>query len=165
MDLSTTNRYNVGMESDFTTRHHIDSVTPFADPGIGELLLRYRQPPIEPKPVQFSGVENQSNSSSNLYISNMLGQLQGTLQSLTGNSKETNLSGTGLQLSINTDILRWMIVLAFAIVLVVVLFQCMNYRKTRNPFKRRLRRLENELKALRMRQNPFPQDDEEDLSE
>ena len=152
------------MESDFTTRHHLDSVTRFADPGIGELLLRYRNPPVEPKPIQFSGVEATApGTTPNLYISNMLGQLQGMVQSMANGRPNDNLAGSGLQLNINADILRWMIVLAFAIVLVLVLFQYMSYRRTRNPLKRRLRKLENEIRALRAKRNPV--DEDEDFSE
>jgi len=161
------------MESDFTTRHHLDSVVPFSDPGIGDLLHKYRNPPVEPKPLQFSGNQGfhgdtQGSSASNVYISNMLGQLQGVVQAMSGANKEPpNLAGSGMQLSINADILRWMLVLAFAIVLVVVLFQFMSKRKAKNPLKKRLRRLENEIKAFRMK-NPVPalkQVDSEDEAE
>jgi len=146
------------MESDFTTRHHLDSVVHFSDPSIGDLLHKYRNPPIEIKPTQFSGpspVENTATSSSNAYISNMLGQLQGVIQSMAGNKEpQQNLAGSGLQLSVNADILRWMLILVFAIVLVVVMFQFMNRRK-KNPLKKRLRRLENEIRSLRAK-NPSP---------
>lgn len=161
------------MESDFTTRHHLDSVVPFSDPGIGELLHKYRNPPIEVKMPQFAGsteapaqAQAQAQAqASNAYISNMLGQLQGVVQSMASNRETPNLSGSGLQLSVNADILRWMVVLAFAIVLVVVIFQFMNHRRAKNPLKKRLKRLENEIKALRGRKNPveaLEQDEDED---
>lgn len=157
------------MESDFTTRQHLDSVVPYSDPSMGELLHRYRNPPVEPKMPQFSGAtegpSQTSNTASNAYISNMLGQLQGVVQSMASNKEPPNLAGSGLQLSVNADILRWMIVLAFAIVLVVVIFQFMNRRRTKNPLKKRLKRLENEILALRGRKNPveaLEQDEDED---
>ena len=145
------------MESDFTTRHHLDSVVQFSDPSIGALLHRYRNPPVEPKLPQFSGTSagEAPTNGSNAYISNMLGQLQGAIQAMAGNKDQSsNLAGSGLQLSVNADILRWMFVLAFALVLVVVMFQFMNRRKTKNPLKKRLRRLEDEIRALRTRKNP-----------
>jgi hypothetical protein len=116
-----------------------------------ELLHTYRNPPPEPKPVQFAGAEP---SNSNVYISNMLGQLQATIQSMSSNRESPSLAGTGLQLNINADILRWMVVLAFVIVIVVMLFQFMSRRKAKNPLKKRLKKLENELRALRSRKNP-----------
>jgi len=142
------------MESDFTTRHHLDSVVPFSDPSIGDLLHKYRNPPVETRSPQFSGATEAPAQASNAYISNMLGQLQGVVQSMANNKEPSNLSGSGLQLSVNADILRWIVVLAFAIVLVVIIFQFMNYRKAKNPLKKRLKRLENEIKALRGRKNP-----------
>lgn len=152
------------MESDFTTRHHLDSVVPFSDPSMGELLHRYRNPPVEVKPPQFSGNSEAPASASNAYVSNMLGQLQGVVQSMMNNKEPQNLSGSGLQLSVNADILRWMIVLAFAIVLVVVIFQFMNRRRAKNPLKKRLKRLENEIRALRGSKNPIEalEQDEQD---
>ena len=155
------------MESDFTTRHHLDSVVPFSDPGIGELLHKYRNPPIEVKMPQFAGSAEApaQAQASNAYISNMLGQLQGVVHSMANNRETPNLSGSGLQLSVNADILRWMIVLAFSIVLVVVIFQFMNQRRAKNPLKKRLKRLENEILALRGRKNPveaLEQDGDED---
>lgn len=157
------------MESDFVTRNHIDSVTPFADPSISDLLLKYRIPPVEIKtPTTHAGLGQQdlaghSNNASNVYISNMLGQLQGSIQSMMNNKEPQNLAGSGLQLNINSDILRWMIVLVFVIVLVIVIFRYMSYRRsiTRNPLKKRLRRLENEMKAMRSRKNPVALEDSE----
>jgi hypothetical protein len=153
------------MESDFTTRQHLDSVVPFSDPSMGELLHRYRNPPVEPKMPQSSGTTEGPSQASNAYISNMLGQLQGVVQSMASNKEPSNLAGSGLQLSVNADILRWMVVLAFAIVLVVVIFQFMNRRKAKNPLKKRLKRLENEIRALHGRKNPveaLEQDEDED---
>lgn len=145
--------YNSNMEADFTTRHHLDSVNPHTDPSIRELLNIYKNAPVEAKVPNFSNFDSGSSpKSDNLYISNMLGQLQGAINSIT--RKDSSFSGgDGLQLSVNADILRWMLVLVFLVVFVVVLFQFMSYRRAKNPLKRRLKKLENEIKALRSR-NP-----------
>lgn len=149
------------MESDFVTRHHLDSVTRYSDPGIADLLHKYRTAPADPKPLpnlsNLAGfAQPEAASSSNVYISNMLGQLQGSIQSMM-NKEPSTLAGTGsgLQLNVNSDILRWMIVLIFALALVMVMFQYMSYRRrTKNPLKGRLRRLEKEIRKLRSRKNP-----------
>jgi len=148
------------MESDFTTRHHLDSVTPHSDPSVSDLLLRYRHPPVETKSTKFSMPEARP-SGSDLQLGSILGQLQGAVQSLLSRDKDqTNLGGSGLQLSINSDILRWLIVLLFILVFAIVLLKYMNYRRAivRNPLKKRLRKLEQEL--LELRRNPGQLKDE-----
>lgn len=139
------------MESDFVTRNHIDSLT--NDPGTFELLNKYKFPPqdvpfqLPPQqaPSQNFGDYNNSNQA---FFGNIFGQIQGYLQS---NKKDNNFDG--LQLNINADVLRWLILLIILVVLVWVIWQVQKKRR-QNPLKKKLAKIEKQIRKLSMHRNP-----------
>jgi len=155
-------------ESDFITRHHIDSLTPCNDPSTFELLNRYRHPPVEPRPrqgppQQFAGsfpVAVQGNSNE-VMLGHMIGQLQGTLQNQ-NQSQKSNFDG--FSMNVNSDIFKWVILFIFLALLVWVVFKI---QKNNNPEDKRLKRIERQLRKLRRfsrkKKNPQPIQEEDDL--
>jgi len=144
------------MEFDFTTRHHLDSLAPHNDPSIAELLNQYKKPPTAGQDLQ--APVRTGGGGDSMFLSNLIGQLQGAINSLVyGQSQNKQLSG--LQLNVNADILRWFLLLVFVLALVFLIIQIMHYRQARrNPLKKRLKKLEKEIKALRAKKNPEDSD-------
>lgn len=160
-------------ESDFITRHHLDSLVPSSDPSTFELLNRYKHPPIEANPPrppqqQFMGsfpVAVQGNNDA-VMLGHMIGQLQGTLQNQGQNQSQLKSNFDGLSLNVNSDILRWVILFIFLALLVWVVF--IVQKKLRdNPTDERLERIEKQLRRLKKhrskrKKNPKILQDEED---
>jgi len=135
-------------EPDFITRQHLESLNPSNDPSVFELLNRYKFPPSEPKqqaPSQFQGafpVPVQNNDTNAVMLGHMMGQLQGTLQ-----NQDKKSTFDGISLNINSDVMRWIILLLFLALLAVVVFVVFNRGKETKSSKR-LRKLEKQLKKL-----------------
>lgn len=138
------------MEPDFSTRHDLESIIPNSDPDSYELLNRYKFPPAEhqvPRPPQqqFQGsfpIAVQGNSEA-VMLGHMIGQLQGTLQSTT---KKSNFDG--LSLSVDSDILRWVVLFLFLALLVWVIYTVNKKDTSADP---RLEKLERQIRKLRKR--------------
>ena len=134
------------MESDFSIRNEIDSVSTGHDPSMHELLNTYKFPPANPSPANYQA-SYPAGGSNEAVLGNLIGQLQGSIQGLSNNNQRqrtTNLGG--LQLNIDPDVLRWILLLGF-LILITWLFMRSN-NKRRNPLKRRLKRLEKQMKRL-----------------
>jgi hypothetical protein len=149
------------MEPDFVTRQHLDSLNLSSDPSTFELLNKYKFPPADPKPQMqglsgFSGPPPQqyNNGNANLLFGNMLGQIQGVLQQMGNSQKQPSKSSfDGLQLSVNSDILRWVVLLVILIVLIWVVLKILDKRR-KNPMRKRMKKLEKKLRKLKMYRNP-----------
>ena len=158
------------MESDFTTRQHIDSLTPVSDPNLTEVLNKYKFPPVFPTAQQqpmgnfaapYYGPP-QGSSNNDMLLGSILGQLQANQQN--SNPNQNGLSG--FQLNINTEVLRWLLLIILLAVLIWLVLKVQKNRK--NPLKKRLRKLEKEYKRMRKsrrKKNPqaLEMDQEPDL--
>ena len=127
------------MEPDFVTRLHTESLTPYNDPGLSEVLNNYKFPPPQPQrpqqPVQFAG-----SSQNDVFLGAMLGQIQASL-----NNKPQNYDG--FNLSINADVLKWIVALLVLIVVIWLVFTLA--KRETSPLKRRLHKLEKRYKRLK----------------
>lgn len=143
------------MEPDFVTRQHLESVPAPTDPETRRLLNSYKFPPsqqpspgfpVPPKappagtfPV-FVGGQTDA-----LILSNMIGQLQGTLQ-----QNQTNKSNLGgLNLSIDSDVLKWLLLIVVIVALILLVLKLRPMAARRNPMTKRMKKIERELKMLR----------------
>jgi len=143
------------MESDFSIRNEMDSLNNDHDPAIREVLNNYKFPPPQmgqqpPPPPAYYGSGNEA------YLSNLLGQIQGGM----ANNAQQGMGG--LQLKVDPEVLRWLLLLGF-LILIVWLFMKSKQRR-RNPLKRRLKRLEKQMLKLHGRKKrrkslPQPEDD------
>jgi hypothetical protein len=146
------------MESDFVTRQHIDSLVPASDPNIAEVLNNYKFPPKNPQPQpqpQMGGYSpysnfNANNDNNNMFLGAMLGQMQANMQNQ--NKKEFD----GFQLNINTEVLRWFLVLLLVATLIWLVFKLSSRGKSSS--NRRLKKLERNYRKLMKykRKNPKP---------
>ena len=156
------------MESDFTTRQHIESLTPHSDPHLAEVLNNYKFPPPsipKPTPPQMSGIPMGvypvMPSNNDMLLGNILGKMEAKLD---GQGRGGNLNG--IQFSLSSELLKWLVLILILAVLIWILLQ---FRKPRtNPVNRRLKKLERQLKRMRRKRkkNPKPleldEDDEDD---
>jgi hypothetical protein len=153
------------MESDFTTRQHMESLTPMPDPSLAEVMNKYKFPPIipTPQPQPMGGYPQghygppQGSSNNDMLLGNILGQLQ-------SNTQKQNTNGLdGFQLNINMEILRWLLLIILLAVLIWLIFRVQ--QKKKNPLKKRLRKLEKEFKRMRKHRRKNPKALEVDLDE
>lgn len=140
------------MEDDFSIRNEIDSLGQY-DHELGGLLHKYNMPqafgpPPAPRPA------------GDPYLANLVGQLQGTLNGWQAPARP-NLGNSGFSLNIESDTLKWLLVLLFLLLVLWLVFTYTRPRPVaaRNPLKRRLRKLEAQVK--RMQAKSLPVDDEE----
>lgn len=148
------------MDSDFTTNQHLESLAN-GDSSLHEILNRYKFAGGTTKsnnyiPASHSAHFGEANA---ILLSNMLGQMQAKMDNT---SKTVNLDG--FQLNINSDVLKW-IVLLLLVLLLVWLFLKANKRK-KNPLSKKIEKLEDEisnLKRFRRKKNNLPV--EEDLED
>ena len=141
------------MEPDFVTRQHTESLVSSSDPSIAEVLNNYKFPPETPQPQMpspMAGYNPQFGSSNNeMLLGTMLGQMQANMQ-----NKNQPAQSPGFQLNINTEVLRWLIVLLLVATLIWIIFRVS--RKEKSPLRRRLRKLERNYRKLykARRKNP-----------
>ena len=157
------------MESGFVTQQHVDSLR-HTDPGFAEVLNRYKfapsNPPVQSQSSGFSGAPNGAvgavGHTDAVLLSNMLGQIQAGLR---GNGPTPTGQGfDGFQLNINSDVLKW-IVLLLLILLLVWLFLKAN-KKRKNPLSKRLEQVESQLHLLKRKSkksSPAVEDESDDL--
>jgi len=155
------------MESDFVTQQHVDSLR-HTDPGFAEVLNRYKFAPSNPPiPSQISGFSGAPIGAGGVVhtdavlLSNMLGQIQAGMRGNVPNS--TGQGFDGFQLNINSDVLKW-IVLLLLILLLVWLFLRAN-KKRKNPLSKRLEQVESQLLLLKRKSKkslPMILEDEDD---
>ena len=139
------------MEPDFVTRNHIDSV-PMGDAETRRLLNTYKFPPPQPQqqhqmpqapagafPVFMGG------NSDAVMLGNMIGQLQGTINQ---QNQQRSSGFGGLNLSIDSDVLKWLLLLLVVALLIWVVFKIKSSQR-RNPMLKKMKRIEKELKMLR----------------
>jgi len=147
---------------DFSIRNEIDSLG-HTDHELGGLLSRYNIPhgPSQPPPPRMNAPAGDP------YLANLIGQLQGAI----GNTQRqpTRQLGGGFNLNIESDTLKWLLVLLF---LLVVLWLVFTYTRSkpepslaRNPLKRRLRQLEAQVKRMRSQKLKELPSDDIDLSD
>jgi hypothetical protein len=135
----------------------MESLTPMPDPGLAEVMNKYKFPPIiatpQPPPQPMGGYPQgyygpmNGSSNNDMLLGNILGQLQ-------SNTQKQNTGLDGFQLNINMEILRWLLLIILLAVLIWLIFRVQQKRK--NPLKKRLRKLEKEFKRMRKhrRKNP-----------
>mgnify|MGYP003978352937 CR=1 FL=1 len=130
------------MEPDFVTRQHLDSLTPSSDPDMAEVLGKYKfppatRPPRPPRPMGGYGQPAQfsaPSSNNDMLLGSMLGQLQANQNQ---NQTKNSPSSDGFQLSINTEILRWLLLIVLLVVLIWLVLQVRQNKK--NSAKSELR--------------------------
>jgi hypothetical protein len=131
------------MEYDFSIRKEVDGLN-VGDPSIRELLNSYKLPPQGSQPTAgFSGPT--SFSGNDTYLGNLLGQIQGSVAQLSSSKKR---SSEGLQLSIDPEVLRWIVVLSAILLIVWLFFKAESAKRKRNPLNRRLKRLEKQVRRM-----------------
>lgn len=154
------------MESDFVTNQHVESLQN-SDAAMREILNRYKSAPNNPSPHQhfsgFSGISNPGGvgHTDAVLLSNMLGQvLANSQRGNFGATAATPASSDGFQLNINSDVLKW-VVLLLLVLLLVWLFLRAN-KKRKNPLRKRLALLEDELLSLKKKSHKKIKSDEDD---
>lgn len=134
------------MEADFSIRKEIDALAGSYDPSLRELLSKYKFD----IPSNLSGVGSNSqplSGNNDSIIGNLVGQLQATLNGFHSRKQEDNTKLDGLNLNVNADILRWIIILLFiAFIIWLVLFR---KSKRKNPLNKKLKKIEKDIKELK----------------
>lgn len=142
------------MEPDFVTRNHLDSM-PASDPETRRLLNAYKFPPAQPPrqtpppPQQLAGTFPvfAGGQTDALILSNMIGQLQGTLNQHNQPKQSSNLGG--LNISVDSDVLKWLLLIVVIVILIWLVLKMRPAGSRRNPMAKRMKRIEKELKMLR----------------
>lgn len=134
------------MDSDFTTNQHIESLSN-GDPSLREVLNRYKFAtggiPMKPSGQMGGHSPSYFGEANAILLSNMLGQLNAKMD----NTPPKSGNFDGFQLNINSDVLKW-IVLLLLVLLLVWLFLKANQRK-KNPLSKKIDKLETEIHRLK----------------
>lgn len=142
------------MEADFSIRKELESIS-HGDAESAELLSQY-----------YGGVTQKANPSTGLIgtIASLLSNNHNTLRKdmekirhQLGNTTPPASVETGVSLNIGSETLRWIVLFIFILALLFVVYKLYaRKRRKKNPFKRQLLDLEQEVVRLK-RKNPLPE--------